>query len=247
MCLGSAEPRGNRMAGIDGFHLRGIAPQPQPLFAQAIADAGRPADIGAPVHVITDPAGEAVGQQLQCPPAIRPTRRCLCQQRADDSIARILPARERRHRRIMFEIERDRRALRIDDAHCLGTDIAAASRRRDRFSLRRGEQERGVRGKHDMEQRTLPTCGKIIKRGRCGGKAAQSGKVILQCHGGQQMHQFGSAALQAFAFEFGHQRASIGQRHLPRFQFARKFQTELENRVEQRRFDGPRMQRLQAG
>ena len=66
------------IAGRGVSQALGIARQPQRLLDQAIAHRGRPADVGAAVHVVADPAGEPERHRLEAAPALGPARARRC-------------------------------------------------------------------------------------------------------------------------------------------------------------------------
>ena len=175
-------------------------------------------------------------------PALRPAARCLLEQQGGQHIARVLRPAQRRHGLGMFMVERDRRADGIDDADRCLAHRAAAGGPGHGIALRGAEQESRVGSEYDVKQRVRPAlgeCGEIALRGS---EAAQGLHVVCGGHRCQQSNQPLGAADQAFAFERGDHATGPLQRQLSRFQHARQFEAELEDRIEQRRFSRSQVQ-----
>ena len=112
-----------------------IAAQSLGLLKQPKAHTRGPADIGAAVHVVADPAREPPRHRLHALPLTRPV---VCGDLEDDPgyrVARLASPLHGRDRLIVLAFERDRIAREIGDAHAFG-GVSAARRRSDRVALR---------------------------------------------------------------------------------------------------------------
>jgi hypothetical protein len=100
-----------RVARVDGVQRSDIARQPVGLFAEPEAQRGMPADIGATVHVVTDPGSEAERHRRKAAPFFGPASLRLLAQPGNDVVARILRIGDRGHRAGMLMGERDLRLI----------------------------------------------------------------------------------------------------------------------------------------
>ena len=246
MDMGGAQNRQCGMRGIDLFELRRVARQPQRLFAQPVVDAGRPADVGPPVHVVANPAGETERQRLQLAPTVWPAPRRCREEQGIERIARILRPAECRHCLAMLMVQGYRRAARIGDADRRFGHRAAAGGPGNRIALRGREQEGRVGGKDDMEQRVRPAPGKGRKLALIAEQRLKGLVVVVRRDWREQIEQAVGAAQQALAFQLGDQPCCARQRKAASFQCARNIEAELEHRIEQRRLGGSQMQHAKA-
>ena len=90
------------MRRIDRLQPGGIAIQPLRLFGKAKADGIEPFYVGPPVHVVTDPAGEAERDRGQFMPAFGMILPRRLQHIAHDPVSGILRMGYGPHRAIMF-------------------------------------------------------------------------------------------------------------------------------------------------
>ena len=147
------------MAAVDAFQLVCITRQALGLLRQAEADRSVPFDVGAPVHVVANPAGEAERHRLQFVPAVRPFFAGARKEGGNNPVAGILRMGECGHGSAMLVIERDRLFLAIGSAHwppfggCL----------RHRLRLPGREQEGGMGGEHHVQLRLGPTLREIFE------------------------------------------------------------------------------------
>ena len=154
MRLGFRQPGVNRRSEVtERSH---ISREPFCLFEQAKADARRPADVGAAVHIVADPSGEPPRHGPELLPAIGPMARRDVQQDAIHCIACFAGAAHCSNRLAMFTGQRNGRALGFGKAQCGGAGIAAACRVGHGIALGRGQQEGRVAGKDGMEQWLAP-------------------------------------------------------------------------------------------
>ncbi len=246
----SGEPRRGaqsveqRVRRVDGFQRGGVARQPFSLFGQAEPDRGVPANIGAPVHVISDPAGKAERQRAQGAPLIGPVLARFIEQAGDNRIARILRPAHRGHCGAVFVVKRHGGVFGRDHAGAIVDHPIARGRSGNRLGLFRREQEGGVRGEHGVELRAFPARARAFP---ARAKGVEIAILTRQCGGAfggwsQQLAQLGRAGFQPVAFQISHQRGQIIQAHLPRLKPARQIERQLKHRVEQRGFAGALMQ-----
>ncbi len=236
MGRGRPKLRQDRAGRIDPFELRGIAFQAQRLFTQAEMDAGRPADVGPPVHVVAHPGREAIGQRPEFTPPLGPALDGGREQQVVQAVPRILRAAQGRQDLAMLEVERDRGPFTLGDTDCRFRNRAAAGRIGHGVALRRGQQKGRVRGEDDVEQRMRPTPGEPFIVRAEPRKPGEGGFVVRNPDRLQQAGQAVGAVEQAVALKLGRKPGRVAQRQAARFQIAGQFQAELENRVEQRRF-----------
>ena len=229
-----------------GGELRGVDFEPLRLFGEAVAQAGVPADVGAAVHVVADPGGEAQRQRAQRLPFIGPALAGDAEQQRVDAVARGLAPGDGCHRLVVLEVERDRVALVAGDADRGLAGVATGGGGGDRFALRVAEQEGGVGGEDDVRGRAGPARGEGVEIGGFG-LGAQPGEVFLGRDRGDQPQQPAGAGLEAVAFEFGDEVGQCVERELAALDPPRQFEAELEHRVEQRGFGGAGVERLEAG
>ena len=242
-----AQSREQRVCRIDRFQCGDVAFEPGHFLAQPKADRIVPADVGAPVHVVADPSGEAERQRLELVPVVRPAFGSLGKQPGDDRVACLGGVGDRAHRLLVLVHQRDLSPLARRDA-ARRIDLALLRRGAgDRFALRRGEQERRMRGKHAVELRTLPPraeCRKLVRLGVQ--RAFETLFVCRQRNRRDQSAQVTRAPLQRLAFELGDHRLESVESNLARFELAREVQRELEHRIEQWGFAGARVVLLEA-
>ncbi len=90
-------------AGVDRFKRGSVSCEPAGLLGQAELDRGVPVDVGPPVHVVADPAGEAERQRGEAVPLVGPALRRLAEQSGDEPVARIGGMGDRRERALVLE------------------------------------------------------------------------------------------------------------------------------------------------
>ena len=245
-----ARPRGGAAKGCGdvgrGLGQRlGIACQPLRLFLQPIADAAVPADIGAPVHVVAHPAGEAEGQRLQLAPAAGPAGGGGAEQPGGDDVARALRPGDGGHGGAVFGIQRDAIPHGRDTVQRGGGRVCRAGGCGNRRTLRARQQESGVGGEHNMGQRPPPARGESGKVASLGQRCHPRG-IGRGLDGADKVAQAPGTGGEALGLQLGHQCFHGIKGELATFQPAGHFEAQLEHRIEQRRFCGALVQMLQA-
>ena len=229
MIAGGAQRGDGPVRHVDRLERIRIAPQPLRLFGQAEGDRIVPGDIGAPVHVVTDPAGEAERHGLQFGPAVGIGPARFAQHRGYDAVARILRIGQRGHGAFMLVAQRDfgrlGRALRIGFA-------SRGDRGGHRLALPRGQQEGGVGGKHRMHVRAFPRGAEALEIIAC---RRQRGEPVVGLLRFEQIAEPHSPRIERLRFEFVDQPGQRVDPQLAAFELARNVERELEHGVEQRR------------
>jgi len=241
-----------RGAGEAGGQIRrglgersGIGREPLGFFGEAIADRGVPADIGAPIHVVADPGGEAERGRANFAPAPGPAAARLVEDLADDPVTRGLGVDQRLHRLVVLIVEADGIARRRGDADRGGIDGIGRGGGDHGLALGAGEQEGGVGGEDHVDERTLPAGGEFGEVGPR--REAGDGRGVgLGRDRAEHPHQPSAARLEAFAFELGNEAVERGEGQAAVFEAARQLVAELEHRIEQRGLDRKRMELLEA-
>ena len=140
---------------------------------------------------------------------------------------------DRPHGTIMLVVQRDLRTLWRQHADIAADLAIAAGSLCDRFRLFGRKQKGRVRSENRMQLRALPCCLEIGE-GLCFQRLLQAFGVLGRRYRRDQPSQTTRTALHAVAFEFGNQRFERVEIDLPAFEFARKVEAKLEDRVEQR-------------
>ena len=159
-------------------------------------------------------------------------------------IACVLCIGNRTHRATMFVLQCDRRAVGIGDAG-VGANIGlAAGSICDRGRLVWRQQECRVRSEHSVQLWAFPA--------RAEGVKIAFSERLRQCLligiGGNRRDKAAQALctrLHALAFELGHKRFDGIKINVASFQLAREIESQLKDRIEQRRFACARMKPAQ--
>ncbi len=200
---GGAQAGGDGVGTINAVERGGIAFEPRGFFEQAVADAGPPADVGAPVHVVPDPGSKAERHRFDGAPARRPGACGHREYDGDELVARRLGAGHSGEDVAMFGRECHRLARGVDHAHG-GADIVTAGGEGDGVGFSRGQQEGRVAGEDDMLERARPACGEtgeVTAFGACFDQRFEAGEIVGLGHGGEQGVEAAGAALQRLAAE----------------------------------------------
>ena len=222
-----------------------IARQTLRLFGKSVTDAGGPADVGAAIHVIADPAGKTQRHRLQFAPLGGPAFTRGGKQRTIDRIARRLAPRDRGQGGVMFAVQRDRVARMAGGAHRRCGEIACAGGRRNGLALRLRQQESRVRGEDNMRGGARPTFGEMGES--AGIHALDHRQISRHRQRPRQPVQPPRTVQQPLALHLRDHRLKGIEGEIAALNPPREFEAQLEHRVELRRFTGVRVQFLQAG
>ena len=159
LCSGKChlQPCGQRGTAWQASHLRVHAGELQTLHRQAQPQRVPPADIGAAVGVVADPARQDDRPRARGEPAVRPDAARRVQQRAGQGVERVAAVGDCLHRRIEFFCEGRAVWAVADEAGAVGAP-ARRFGQRCKHGTRQGERRMG--GEHGRETRPFDALAK---------------------------------------------------------------------------------------